>query len=469
MKHKVHFLFIVLPSVLSLVAGNQSVDLYLDHSPFLAVAHLTCIIPSSDEKKDRNQIKDECCNAIVDKISHFCFEETFSSSFNISEDVNMKALCGAALSTTEWSLPETKESNLESLSLKCHQLLTHVPIENEDKNLNDKIMFYMNRPIIFEMEEQQSYTTHVQTHVQKYASRNGVRDWKRTISPFSTNSLSEDGNCKMTATLYSHISSSGGMLRKFRQTIRLRGHFLSYNQSMLSNSKLNGKILLHLPISEGTFLDLDDPFQNDIQEPCSLLQPHDSESSLNDANITCHVSVLSPSTTARDDFNPILTGVIDIEQPSFVSPQHVVLIQLDFQIEFSSFPVHSQEVLLDLNIHFVPLIHVRYPMPIDDKTKERKISLFIPTPFFYEADLELTTNKKYDEKGKILIPICFDYSHNEKSYAENQSLKSFYPIYIQVASGYDSHHDYVAIITTLVSLFGALKLLNSLSRISHWI
>lgn len=466
MKHKVQFLFILLSSVLSLIVGNQSVDLYLDHSPFVAVAHLTCIIPSSDEKRDRNQIKDECCNAIVDKISYLCFEETFSSSFNISADVNMKALCGAALSTTEWSLPETKESNLKSLNLKCRQLLTHVPIKNEDKNLNDKIMFYMNRPIIFEMEEQQSYTTHVQTHVQKYVSSNGVQDWKRVISPFAANS--EDGNCKMTAALHSHISSSGGMLRKFPQTIRLRGHFLSYNQSMQSNYKLNGKILLHLPISEGTFLDLDDPFQDDIQEPCSLLQPDDSESSLNDANVTCHVSVISPS-TARDDFNPIVTGVIDIEQPSFVSPQHVVLIQLDFQIEFSSFPVHSQEVLVDLNFHLVPLIHVRYPMPIDDKTKDRIISLFIPTPFFYEADLQLTTDEEYDEKDKILIPICFDYTHNEKSYAEDRSLKSFYPIYIQVASGYDSHHDYVAIITTLVSLFGALKLLNSLSRSSHWI
>jgi hypothetical protein len=108
-------------------------------------------------------------------------------------------------------------------------------------------------------------------------------------------------------------------------------------------------------------------------------------------------------------------------------------------------------------------------MHVDRKTNEKKISLFVSTPYFYEAELDLSSDEKHGEIDIIMIPICFDNSHNKDAYAVDRSLSSFHPIYIQVASGYDIHHDYVAIITTLVSLFGAWKLLNSMSRISHWI
>jgi hypothetical protein len=87
-------------------------------------------------------------------------------------------------------------------------------------------------------------------------------------------------------------------------------------------------------------------FQDDPPEPCLLLQSDDSESLLKDANITCHaVSIISPSITTSAHSNPVDNGMIDIKQPAFVRPQHVVLIQLDFQIEFGSVSEDSQGLI----------------------------------------------------------------------------------------------------------------------------
>lgn len=466
MKDILQILLILFSFVHSSTNENELVDMYLEYSPVLAVAHLTCT-PSSIQKRSRDRIKAECCDAIVDKVSHLCFEYISSSRINNNnDDYKMNALCKAALSKHIFSLQEPKESILESLNSKCHQLLTLVPVTNDDNNWDDNMLFYMNRPIFYEMEEH-SHTPCIETHLQKYLLRNGVRDWTATISPFSTNTLSKDDKCTLTATLHSDVSSTGGMLRKFPQSIRLKGHVSNYSQSNLSYSKLNGKILLHLPISEGTFLDLDDPFQDYIEDPCSLLHSDGSESLLHGANVTCHVSVISPSAT-RNDSSYELARIIDIEQPAFVSPQHVVLIQLDFQIEFGSISVDSQ-VLIDLNFRFVPLLHIRYLMPIGNKMKERRQSLFIPAPFFFEAVVEFSTDEEHNESGKNFMPVCFDYNHTKTFYAKDQLQESFHPIYIQVSSGYDIHHDYVAFITTIVSLVGAWKLLNSMSRISLWI
>jgi hypothetical protein len=72
--------------------------------------------------------------------------------------------------------------------------------------------------------------------------------------------------------------------------------------------------------------------------------------------------------------------------------------------------------------------HVQYIYLVDRKTNEKKISLFVSTPYFYEAKLDLSSDEKHDEIDIIMIPICFDNSHNKDAYAVDRSLSSFHPI-----------------------------------------
>jgi len=191
---------------------------------------------------------------------------------------------------------------------------------------------------------------------------------------------------KFTALIESILSSEGGMHRAFHHRLaiylpNITGHEHEYasgsgsgsgsggkqrgnedengrehehgrensdshnsNDSKTTNANaqlsLSGNVVLHLPILEGYFLDLDDPFRHDLNDVCqiqmqSLKSPKVLSSNSggdncysnhnpNNSHITaikCHVEVIT-----------IPNAVIDIEQPSFVSSQHVVAIRVNFDV-----------------------------------------------------------------------------------------------------------------------------------------
>ena len=157
------------------------------------------------------------------------------------------------------------------------------------------------------------------------------------------------------------LSDVGGMHRAFVNeiAISLNANQLSYSKRRLEGTAvesiaIDGSLYFIFPILEGYFIDLDDPFQDDLDQAChiQLLQsiPYQEEQMTR-----CAIEII----TAPKDL------VIDIEQPSFASKQHVVAFHLAFHVSLINIPANHDRNIIDstksfLELKFVPMIHFRY-------------------------------------------------------------------------------------------------------------
>jgi len=126
---------------------------------------------------------------------------------------------------------------------------------------------------------------------------------------------------------------------------------------------------------------------------------------------------------------------IDIEQPAFVSPQHVVAIQLAVQGLCSDTVPHT----------FATKLHVRYP-PLS-RTGERNV--VFPAPLLFPSGSRLDTCQQH-----------YTLSTDDFTWQP--------PITISVATGYERDYYWVGITTIVSSLVGSFLLLRTLSKVSKW-
>jgi hypothetical protein len=133
---------------------------------------------------------------------------------------------------------------------------------------------------------------------------------------------------------------------------------------------------------------------------------------------------------------------IDIEQPAFASPQHVVAVQIIVEGE----RVCNDD---DSQIKFATKLHVRYP-PL---THEGSLDVALPAPILYQGWL-------VSENINVTLTTPLSSSSSSSSYQP--------PIQTRVATGFEQDSYWVGIIAILWNLVGSYFLLCSLSKVSKW-
>ena len=135
--------------------------------------------------------------------------------------------------------------------------------------------------------------------------------------------------------------------------------------------------------------------------------------------------------------------VMDIEQPSFVSSQHVIAYNIVAQMNKQMDSIHRDRTIdPTVIVEFDTTIHFRYPLT----DNSRMIQVIIDPPY-------LLNNNAGSSSG-------------ENHYFKDAYWKSSNVIVTTIPAGSDKDLWYVSIITALVVWFGSIKMLRDIIRIS---
>ncbi len=258
---------------------------------------------------------------------------------------------------------------------------------------------------------------------------------------------------------HSFLSTHGGMHRAFVNEIAIsldadEGYAKRQPEGIyLEDIHIDGTLFFIFPILEGYFIDLDDPFQEDLDQPCRMrllqLMQHQGERS-------CQMEII---TTPKD-------LVIDIEQPSFASKQHVIAFRIDVHASLIDIPTDEINIIDStkslLEITFVPMIHIRYQSSIVGESHRE--SSFVPIPvsniFLHTSNMITTFTYSNGDRDT-------EYSNLHIAH-QLQELQQTKNIIVEVASGLDSHHNVVMVFTILACMVGTIQMIRDFSKIGRW-
>ena len=280
-------------------------------------------------------------------------------------------------------------------------------------------------------------------------------------SPLWWSNTSNKDLALFQAQFLSHsISQTGGMHRHMDHTLQI-----TVPQGL---RQWEATVYVLLYITSDVFVDVDDPFDTNTIH-CSM------------AATQCHVSLFHP-TNDTTIHTPL---IIDIEQPSFVSPPHVLLVQV--HVATQTYNVGT------IQLHFTTKLHVRYPPPIqsnntkDDKQDNIQTPLTIlrkqqPTQ---SSSSSLSSSLHHlmnpnDRYWILYLPtpiiVGATYRLNDESLPNRRrwkAIRTYNHIHsefesIVVAAGSLQDYFLVVTVTILACLGGCVVMLSTMAHISQW-
>eukprot|EP00531_Pseudo-nitzschia_arenysensis_P012572 CAMPEP_0116142468 /NCGR_PEP_ID=MMETSP0329-20121206/14926_1 /TAXON_ID=697910 /ORGANISM="Pseudo-nitzschia arenysensis, Strain B593" /LENGTH=391 /DNA_ID=CAMNT_0003637709 /DNA_START=84 /DNA_END=1259 /DNA_ORIENTATION=+ len=305
------------------------------------------------------------------------------------------------------------------LHQRCELEIAQVPssIASETENRKDIAQFswVVPRPSL-DSPKQAS----VEQHLWKIPA-GGVefeRHPVRTTTPYQKTSI--ESTPIMASKIDSHLGQDGGMHRLFH-----------HRYELLGNTDEDSTYFLYLIIPSGMFIDLDDPIEATTGTLQSISTNEDNGAVASDTNHG-FVATATSETSSVKSFRARLHAatVCDIEQPSFVSGQHLLVWEID-QLVTTGEP--------NVVMEFATKLHLRYPHPTADL--EEWIDL--PSPLLFAASNQTHHQQKHD----------WDLKLEER---------------VWVAAGRDDDHDWIMGMTISFCLIGVGIMLRDVSRVSLW-
>ena len=258
---------------------------------------------------------------------------------------------------------------------------------------------------------------------QEVQNKSGAEKWRDAIELFSNPMEGEDG--EVESTLTSELSQSGGMHRTMDHNLTIALPERSTDKDV----QLKASFLLLVPTD--FFMDAEDAFEDYL-----------------------HL-YSSGATTLQYEFSLHSDRTIDIEQPSFSSPQHAVVIQLHWD---GSIPPTAEELVMG----FSTKIHLRYPSPVVDLSSLQHVPIQLMPPILLEGRLS-------DGTSQFALQPKLERSHLLQflSSAKVEDTTSLEFLITTVASAPEEDFVIVAALTVVFSVLGAAFLGYETSRIVH--
>lgn len=179
-----------------------------------------------------------------------------------------------------------------------------------------------------------------------------------------------------------------------------------------------GIIRILIPLSEELFIDLDDPFPSSTNQ-CEFTNTHVH------SNISSSIDIRKPSKEKEYyscQMNILHSRVIDIEQPSFVSPQNAIIIEVN--IDDATMADVTTSTLTDKNdkdssfeLSFNLSLHFRYQLP----NNKRKVSVSMPPrPIIHSGKFDFMSAIRYGNNNNkhytsFLLEPSLEYEPIEQS------------------------------------------------------
>jgi hypothetical protein len=217
------------------------------------------------------------------------------------------------------------------------------------------------------------------------------------------------------------------------------------------------------------FIDLDDP----IEATMGTVQQSTATALLGHIDDDDGIAAASESTTSHNSFDVTTTTksssvrsfrarlhaatVCDIEQPSFVSGQHLLVWEINRIVMTSDSTTtttitSNDNIPAPMMIEFATKLHLRYPHP--SSTLEEWIDL--PSPLLFAAVLDHNNNNNNNNNS----------NHDEDDNQNDWNLGV--PEKVWIAAGKDEDHDWIMGMTISFCLIGVGIMLRDISRVSLW-
>ena len=348
-------------------------------------------------------------------------------------------------------------------------------VTNSDTSIDIMKVYKQNRQLnIYEDKEKETLQDNLKTRGDNAYSPFHLTD-------FTSSGLDDSNDTDSIKSMYGDVegilSSEGGMHRNFHQKLILSLDNISSNtcgngapseeadscEDSSSHQQININATVLLPIMESVFIDADDP----------LLVEYGNDSP--PEGIACKVSLLdeeqktkevSSSSSSKCEIQFIHPEVIDIEQPSFASRQHVVAYQISASLDFVP-PKEGDE--LKIAIDYGTTLHIRYPSPIglnDEIGDNGLVPVVIQQPTLYSASAATINGDDDASNEEQRYRLQTDVT--SPSFDETKSSIPPNPIVIHIAAGSDDDYWWITVGTMSSALIGGLVLMKSLDSVSIW-
>ena len=265
-------------------------------------------------------------------------------------------------------------------------------------------------------------------------------------SPFKSLRSNMKGNVQLDEGIQKSLFGALGRSMVGANSTGMRRHlehelFLDFSSSPAGELLEEIIIRAVLPIRHNMFLDLDEPFPDGISSSCSI--------SILEA-YTCKVKLLAPP------------RVIDIEQPSFASPQNMVGFLVTIKFEETLCAESSQQKRNELiSVRFDNTVHFRYQMPLQNRQIHDGRKAFIEGP---AISIISAWARARNQSG--LKNYMFDSSMSISSDSMTESMGGFFRTHD--VTGFDEDYNVVAFLTFTASIIGAALMMRSISEVSSW-
>jgi PIG-X / PBN1 len=273
----------------------------------------------------------------------------------------------------------------------------------------------------------------------------------RTMEEMDNEATSQEDHDKsinlLTANVSSRLSTDGGMHRELHHVVTVEYPPVSAdeNESDEPQTVATGTLYLLLVLPEDFFMDMDDPVVGGAVQDCG-------NSVLGLGGCTIHYFLVEHD-------------LVDIEQPAFDSPQHVVGIKLSFQ-----HPLLLQDDAKDssssfLSLQFTTKIHTRYPVPVgggfhqeSTSSLARRKRIGLPAPGIIGGNWQV--------RKKDLDPIVVWFLQEAEVVADSAANQQW--LSTTVAAGSDGDYPWVILGTLMCCLIGAALTMRDLALVSIW-
>lgn len=285
-------------------------------------------------------------------------------------------------------------------------------------------------------------------------------DAVKTISPYHRHSRSlrssltdagsgKDRDVSMQPSLIplelkATFDSGGGMHRRLH-------HSFPIVQEGVATDVSNGKttFFIFVVVPQGMFIDLDDPLEAVTLKAATVVDaPTPSASSEGTRRDFVFTTVDDPDMLVTATLHT--AAVCDIEQPAFVSGQHILVWELSVRRTPTALS-SSEPVSVAPVVEFATKLHLRYPHP--RPSNEEWIDL--PRPMMFAVVDAVDEDESILAENLQIIVAAPDW---QLEIAER----------VWVATGKDEDHDVVMGVTIASCLIGVVLMLREISRVSIW-
>ena len=336
---------------------------------------------------------------------------------------------------------------------------------NNDENDDDtaKFSWVISKAFVSGVEsttsvEQYLWTTTATTGGDGGNKDRFQKDPVQTLTPYhkaSRNTTSQQSTTTTTpfliaSKLDSHLGQEGGMHRLFHHSFQPTLKSSSSSSSNGGQEEEDPTYFLYLTIPKGMFIDLDDPIEatmGTVESTAPALGHTDDDGIASDTSHSFDVTTTTTKSSSVLSFRARLHAatVCDIEQPSFVSGQHLLVWEINRIVTSDTTTTTITNDMPSPKIEFATKLHLRYPHP--SSTLEEWIDL--PSPLLFAV---------LDNSEPLLLASNDDDNDWSLGVAEK----------VWVAAGKDEDHDWIMGMTISFCLIGVAIMLRDISRVSLW-